>query len=149
MPDHKLDYENFAKTIGGKIYKLSDVKHKLEKVCFDIVKFKDEDQDDLWQVMNAEDGSYIVARYSSSDDDAVKEAKASTTEKWDVLVSQAGYLHFYYNGQPMGTLSADKLGIPAADLPAIKRFLPAKLASDQSFVKTLRDELDKSNEIAE
>jgi hypothetical protein len=141
MANFSIDYDNLHKTVNNKIYRLDEVKHRLEKVAFDIVRFKDaKDDEELWQIQSADDGEYIVARYST--DDKKEEKTASVDKTWDVLVSQAGYMHIYYCGTPIAKFAASDLGLSTEDLKTVKRFLPSKLGSDKNFVKALLSKLN-------
>jgi len=145
MPKFSIDYQELSNSVSyvqRDFYKLSDVKHKLEKVAFDVVRFKDGNPDELWQIQNSDDGDYIVARYES--DEPKVDAKAATL--WETLVSESsGDINIFYKGQPIVKMAASKLGISSEDVKTIKRFLPGKLASDKSFVKALLNTLDESS----
>jgi len=144
MANFSIDYNNFHKTVSNKTYRLDEVKHRLEKVAFDVVRFKDSvDPEELWQIQSADDGQFIVARYS---EEAGETKKASKDKTWDVLVSQAGYIHLYYCGTPLAKFSATDLGLSTEDLSTVKRFLPEKLATDKAFVKALISTLDGNTE---
>jgi len=143
MRDYSIDYNELSNTVNKvekNIYRLSDVKHLLDKVAFDVVKFKDSDE--LWQVQDSDDGSYIIARYELDE----PEAKKVSATHWDTLVSESsGDINIFYKGQPIVKMAASKLGISSEDVKTIKRFLPGKLASDKSFVKAMLNTLDESS----
>lgn len=145
MRDYSIDYNelsNVVNKVEKNIYRLSDVKHRLEKVAFDVVRFKDGNPDELWQIQNSDDGDYIVARYESDE----PEAKKVSATHWDTLVSESsGDINIFYRGQPIVKMAASKLGISSEDVKTIKRFLPSKLASDKSFVKAMLNTLDESS----
>lgn len=134
-----MDYSGLTK-LNKKAYRLADVKDQIEKLAFDIVRFKDKDKGaDLWQVQSADDGDYIVALYSEPDDDMVKEAA------WQVSVSQNGQdLHIAYKGDPLLRLASSKLGIPPNELHQAEEYLPNKLASNKKLVKALLRELPEA-----
>jgi hypothetical protein len=140
MANFSIDYDNLNKIVNNKTYRLDEVKHRLEKVAFDLVRFKDaQDPDELWEIQSADDGNYIVARYS---EESIETKKASKDKTWDVLISQAGYIHLYYCGTPLAKFATTDLGLSQEDLSTVKRFLPEKLATDKSFVKALLSTLD-------
>lgn len=145
MPKFSIDYQELSNSVSyvqKKIFKLADVKDKLEKVAFDVVRFKDGNPDELWQIQNADDGDYIVARYDA--EEAKEEVK--TSARWDALVNEAsGDINIFYKGQPIVKMAAAKLGISSEDLGAVKRLLPGKLASDKNFVKALLTTLDEAS----
>jgi hypothetical protein len=139
MYKKEMDYDQLFDNLSKKTYKLSEVSNRLEKVAFDIVKFKDsENPDELWQIQNADDGEYIVARYNS--DEKLSEAKSN----WDVIVKDAN-INIFYKNSPITKIAASSLNIQPEDLSTIKSFLPNKLASDKSFVSALLSTLNKSS----
>jgi hypothetical protein len=142
MANFSINYDDLHKTVSNKTYRLDEVKHRLEKVAFDLVRFKDAtDPDELWEIQSADDGQYIVARYT----DAITETKKASKDKtWDVLVSQSGYIHLYYCGTPLVKFAASDLGLSNDDLSTVKRFLPEKLATDKAFVRALLSTLNES-----
>lgn len=148
MPKFSIDYQKLSDSVDyvqKKVFKLADVEHRLEKVGFDVVRFKDGDPDELWQIQSADDGEYIVAKYES--EEAKQETKAAS--KWEVLVSESsGDINIFYNGQPITKLAASQLRVSSEDFSTLKRFLPGKLASDKNFVKALLATLDETSKEA-
>lgn len=135
MSKFSVDYSGLDNTVHKKVYRLSDVKDRLEKVAFDIVRFKDADKSaDLWQVQSADDGEYIVSLYQSDEDDK-KEAS------WEVTASALGTLNVSYKGEPVIKLAAAKLGLSAEQAKAAPSYLPEKLASNKKLVNALLKEL--------
>jgi hypothetical protein len=145
MAKFSIDYQELSNSVSHahkEVFKLSDVEHRLEKVAFDVVRFKDGKPDELWQIQNSDDGDYIVARYESDE----PKVEAKTASGWDTLVGESsGDINIFYKGQPITKMAASKLGISSEDLNTVKRFLPAKLASDKSFVKALLTTLDEAS----
>lgn len=138
MSQFGIDYSALDTTVNKRAYKLSDVADRLEKVAFDIVRFKDGDFDELWQIQNADDGQYIVARYETEVAEAVEKTAAERT--WDVLVAHND-ISIFYKGQPVVKLSALQLGVPVGNLPLLQRFLPIRLNTDKALVKALLNDL--------
>ncbi len=138
MSKFAVDYSGLDDKIYKKAYKLEDVKDKIEKVAFDIVKFKDGDAAaNLWQIQNADDGEYIVAMYQP--EEVVKSAG------WEVTVLKvANAVEFSYKGDPIVRVAANKLGIPSNELSQVEKYLPAKLAENKKLVKSLLNELSPS-----
>jgi hypothetical protein len=139
MSKISIDYLALANQITKKAYRLSDVKDQVEKVAFDVVRFKDGDKGaDLWQIQSADDGDYIVALY---DDESGTEKAASL---WSVLATKNGSdLQISYKGDPLVRLSSRKLGIPSHELSQAEEYLPGKLASNKKLVKALLSELSE------
>jgi len=124
--------------INKKSFYLKDVKDKIEKVAFDIVKFTDDDFDKLWQIQSSEDGDYIVALYN--DEEEKKISNASLRNEWDVMISNANEINIIYKGEVLTKLAAKELGFNEKDLRLVKDYLPKKLSSNKNLVsKLLKD----------
>jgi hypothetical protein len=137
MQKFSIDYSVLTHSLTNKVYKLADVKDRLVKVAFDIVRFKDGPIDELWEVSQADDGDYIVARYELDAPEPTKTASVKTaSSNWAANFSNDN-IHIAYKGQPIAKFAATELGLASAELPSACSFLPAKLASDEEFVKAL------------
>jgi hypothetical protein len=134
-----VDLDTVANSLIKKAYKLSDVKDKLIKVAFDIVRFAD-NPEQLWQIQQADDGEFIVALYS---EDEEKVATASASSNWKVIVKNAE-LNIFYKDNFVHKIGAEKLGFEPSDLVLAKQYLPTKLTQDTSFVKALMKDVDET-----
>lgn len=133
MSKFVIDYNSVIKNTFQKTYKLSDVKDKLEKVAFDLVRFKDSTKDELWQIQSAEDGEYIVALYEE-DTNSVNKSEAS----WAVgLNKMAGTLDFFYNNEPVCNINAMSIGLDEKSLEGVPELLPKQLTSNKKLVNSL------------
>lgn len=141
MSRFNVDYSSLDNSIYKKAYKLEDVKNSIERVAFDIVRFKDNDKGaELWQVQSSEDGDgdYIVALYQPDEDKKVESS-------WQVMVNKvAGDLQISYKGDPIVRISATKLGIPRNELHKMEEYLPSKLAENKKLLNSLLNELGQS-----
>ena len=144
MSHFGIDYSALDTKVNKRCYKLSDVEHRLEKVAFDIVRFKDSsDTDELWQIQKSDDGDYIVARYDTDPAETVE--KTASVRTWEVLVNKAsGDVSVFYKSNPVVKFSAIKLGVPVSDLDSLQYFLPKKLDANKELVKALLDNLSKT-----
>jgi hypothetical protein len=138
MSKFSVDYSGLENQLIKKAYRLNDVKDKVEKVAFDIVRFKDGDKAaDLWQIHSTEDGDYIIALYQDSEE--------KTASCWDVLLSKNGSdLQISYKGDPLIKLSASQLGIPNFELDKVEQYLPKKLSENKKLVKALLNQLSST-----
>jgi hypothetical protein len=141
MSKISIDYSGLANKITKKAYRLSEVQDQIERVAFDIVRFKDGDKGaDLWQVQSADDGDYIVALYEED-----MEKTASSKNPWTVLVTKSGTdLQISYKGDPLVRFAGSKLGIPPHELHQAEEYLPEKLATNKKLVKALLNDLNES-----
>jgi len=144
MSNFGIDYSALDTQINKRYYKLSDVAGRLEKVAFDIVRFKDSnDSDELWQIQQADDGEYIVAKYDAEPVEKVE--KTASERSWEVLVNKtSGDISVFYKSNHVAKFSATKLGVPASDLDSLTHFLPKKLNTNKELVKALLDNLSKT-----
>jgi hypothetical protein len=124
-----VDYTALSE-LDNKTYKLFDVKDKLIRVAADLVRFKDAQPDELWEIKSDADGEYIVARYNLEEEGAPKTAEASTKSPWEAVVKEGSQVQLFYKGVSF-TKFAHK------DAETIKNFLPKKLSTDKSLVSAL------------
>ena len=133
-----VDYQALDTRLNKKAYRLADVQDKIERVAFDVVRFRDDDSaSKLWQVQSANDGQgdIIVALY---DEPEVEK----TASPWSVVLSKvANELHISYQGDPLVKVATASLGIPSDELASVERYLPVKLASNKNLVKALLNQL--------
>ena len=134
MDKFSLDYGHLSDSLeesGRKQFRLDDVKDRIEKVAFNVVRFRDNsDIDDLWEVRETNDGPVIVALY----DDDGRKADGDWSAVSDVKTAS---VHVYYKGDPLVRIAAKDLNIPADEVRMLARWLPDKLATDegtQAFV---------------
>jgi len=139
MSKNEIDYMNLENKIYKKAYRLSEVKDKIEKVAFDIVRFKDDDNAaNLWQVQSADDGDYIVALYDQTQDKVVE----ASSSPWKVVVNHIGKsLNFYYKEAPIINIACSRLNIPEGEIIKAARYLPSKLSKNKKLEKSLLSEL--------
>jgi len=141
MSKFSLDFNSLNTQINKKAYKLSEVKDRIEKVAFDVVRFKDPDKaSELWQVHSADDGDYIVALYEEDKEENIK--TASVKNNWEVEINKISKeLHFYYKGEPIVKMASNKLGLPAEEVSMAASYLPKKLSENKKLVNALLNEL--------
>lgn len=139
MSKFEINYSELESAIVKKAYRLEDVKDRIERVAFDVVRFKDNDEGaNLWQIHSADDGDYIVAIYQ-------QEPEEKVASDWSVQVSKvASALLVSYKGDPIVRIAAANIGIPPTELPQAEKYLPKKLSENKKLVKALLNELDES-----
>lgn len=127
------DYENIDKKMNAqKIIRLADVADKIERIAFDVVRFRDsEGLDKLWVIQDNDGEQVLVAMY---DDDQSLEPK--TASAWESIADTSG-VNVYYKGEPIKRLAMSSLGLSDEEAPSISRMLPAKLASDSDLTRSL------------
>lgn len=136
MSKFSVDYKGLDNTFNKRVYKLSDVKDKLVKVAFDIVRFRDDDNSaNLWQIQNGEDGDYIVSMY-----DQEEVVKTASVNPWEV-VSSNNSLNIFYKGDQIAKVASDSFGLPADKVSLAESYLPKSLASNKKLVSSLLNTL--------
>lgn len=128
-----VDFDRVAQAVLPKrAYRLADVEHRLERVAYDLVRFRDnDDTDQLWKVQESPDGPVIIALYGE-DGSLVTESNDQPKNDWEAVPDKKA-LHIYYKGEPLVSLGSADLGIPADEFNVVRRWLPAKLAADESM----------------
>jgi len=134
------------------VFRYEDVKDKLKKVAFDVVKFKDSDDiSGLWQIQQTEEGEVIVARYDDSDY-TVAEDFTTPIEKvatnWSVFSDKLGEnIHVFYKRTPVAKIALASIGIPKEDADIMCSCLPEKLATNKTLVSNLLAEASNYQEL--
>lgn len=144
MDKFSVDFvELQSKLTAKKAYLLADVKHKIKKVAFDVVRFMDKDNiDELWQIQRQGDDEYIVAMY---DDSALEVTKIASTSSWKV-VTAGSKLQVMFDNQPLKVISLASLGIPAEDAELVRRNMEKRFASDSEFANIFVQELSEDDQ---
>lgn len=131
-----------GKFLKKRAYRLDDVKHRIRKVAFDVVRFVDDNDgiDGLWQIHRDGDDEYIVAMY----DEVKKEASKNVTSNiWNALQDSSGnYVNVFYHGNPVKKISLAELGIPPEEAYLVCQSLKDKLANDKVFLRKFANELE-------
>lgn len=104
-----------------KKYKLSDVASQIEKVAFDVVRFKEQDdRANLWKIESSAEGDYIVAMYDQSE-------ISKESNEWSAAVNkQASIVHVFYKNVEICSLPLSKLG--GLSLEQAADLIPKKIA---------------------
>jgi hypothetical protein len=124
-------------------YRLSDVAHRIEKVAYDMVRFRDnQDTEQLWKIKETADGPVIVALYG---DDGQMTAQSKLD--WDAVPDKKA-MHIFYKGEPLVSFSSADLGIPVEEFQTVRRWLPKKLASDADLQKALFSKISVGSRVA-
>lgn len=137
MPKFNVNYSKLFNDLSKKSYKLSDVADKIEKVAFDVVRFRDDDvAANLWEIQSADDGDYIVAKYDSVEDNK------KVASNWDVMLNKSGSaLVIFYKDYEITKVAKEKLD-KNTDLNLAVKVLKDKLGSSKELVNSLFKEID-------
>ncbi|KKN74476.1 hypothetical protein LCGC14_0389930 [marine sediment metagenome] len=137
------------------VYRYEDVKHRLRKVAFDIVRFVDTDNiDGLWQIQQTDEGDVIVAMYSEESPEVEKMASSN----WGAVADRAGNINLFYKNDPVTKVSLASLGMAGSTPDTVCSVLAEKLASNTKLLSGLlsslsseerKDLLDAHPELAE
>lgn len=139
MSKHSIDYSALDSKINKKMYRLEDVRDRIEKVAFDVVRFRDDDNGaNLWQIQSSDEGDYIVSLYDNSEDN-IKVASVKTD--WEIVPVRE-QLQFFYKGDPVLKTAASSIGLSKDDLGNISRYLPKKLAENKKLVTLILNQAD-------
>lgn len=146
MPSkHAVDYSGLTEKLIKKSYKLSDVESQIEKIAFDIVRFRNDDNAaHLWQVNDSPEGQYIVALYQDED----VATKIASKCPWSVIASTTGSIQISYKGDPITRLASTELGIPPGEVSEVPSYLPQKLSSNKKLVNSLLNRLPEITKAA-
>lgn len=132
-----VDFDNLTqKLLPKRAYRLSDVADRVEKVGFDLVRFRDnEDTEQLWQVQKNPDGDEVIVALYNDNGEEIK-AESSIKKNWEAIPDKKA-VHVFYKGEALLSLSSQDLGVPADEFNIVRRWLPRKLETDQNFQRIL------------
>jgi hypothetical protein len=135
------------KLLTKKAYRLSDVQDRIEKVAFDIVRFRDNsDTDVLWKVQETEEGPVLVALY---DDNGELPKVTSSKNDWEALPNKTGSsvssVDIFYQGEPVIKIKASDVNMSAEDFSALPKWLPNKLSEDESLQSMILKKMASAN----
>lgn len=136
MDKYSVDFTNLeTKITRPKAYKLADVQHLIQKVAFDVVRFREnEDTAQLWKIEESADGPMIVAMYDSVETEKVAEA---SVKEWDAVADGSSNINIFYKGEAVKKVAASDMGFSSDEIPMMCRWIPAKLASDSQLRSAL------------
>lgn len=122
-----------------KVFKYENVKHRLTKVAFDVVRFVDgDDVSGLWQVNQTDDGEYIVAQYN----DYVDQEVDKTASNWSAYPDKGGdNIHLFYKNDPVTKIATTSIGISKSEALMVADILPEKLDTNKILAEGLLMEL--------
>lgn len=144
MKKSSIDYDALENKLSEKkSFKLSEVKDKLKKVAFDVVRFDSSANiDGLWQIQRGVDGDYIVAMYDDENSKMSHISEIKTASDWNVIADRGGEnFSIFYKGTAIVRLAGAKLGLSSGDAELVVSYLPNKLASNSRLVQGLLQEI--------
>jgi hypothetical protein len=139
-----VDFDHLSQTLlpRKRAYRLADVEDRIERVAYDLVRFRDNaDTDQLWKIEESAEGPVIVALYG--EDGELKTSESSVKKDWDAIPDKKA-VHIFYKGEPLVSFSSQELGIPVEEFGVLRRWLPRKLEADQSLQKALLSKVASS-----
>ena len=138
MEKYNVDFDGLVnKLTAPKQIKVADVKDKLEKVAFGVVRYTDENnKTNLWQV----EGDYIVAMY-----DTDPEEKIVTTGSWSIESDKLNKsATIFYKNTPVTNVKFAELKINSTEeINTFKKVLPDRLANNSELVSKMLNSLPK------
>ena len=135
MEKYGIDFNTLDKQFNApKRIKLADVRGRIEKIGFGVVRFMDEkNKTNLWQIV---DGEYIVAMY----DDAPNTTNGDWSIESDKLNKGAT---IFYKNTPIKSLAFSEFGIKEDEVQTFKKVIPERLASNKSLVRSMLNNIDE------
>ncbi len=117
-----------------KYYKLAEVKDKIEKVAFDVVRFMDgNDIEGLWKIEKKDDGEYIIATYES-DSSQLEKKTASKERKWKVSLSNdENDINIFYDNYPVKKIAAKSLISSETEKLSVAKNLTSNLNTNKNL----------------
>lgn len=149
MEKFAVNYNNLHGDLAPKpqVFRYEDVKDRLKKVAFDVVRFVDgDDISGLWQVQETDGGEVIVAKYDDTSNYSQVEKIATVKTNWRALADKSGEnIHIFYKDSPVTKISLASVGIIAEDASVVCEYLPEKLATNETLASNLLAEMSKTH----
>jgi hypothetical protein len=143
MNKYKIDYKELEKNLDKQsCFKYEDVKHKIEKVAFDIVRFRpdhDNSIDGLWQIQNTEDGEVILAMYSDEAKPDKEENKVKNVRsEWKAIKDKsASSINIFFKNEPIIRIASASLGIHNEEIDSVCSHLEQNLSTNSKLRNSL------------
>jgi len=133
-----INFDNLAQGLApANAYRLKDVEHRIEKVAYDLVRFRENsDTDQLWKIKESPDGEAVIVALYDDGGSLSAESVEQAKNDWEAIPDKTA-MNIYYKGEPLVSLSSDDMGMPVEDFGTCARWLPQKLAGDDSLQKSL------------
>ena len=123
-------------------FRLDDVKDKIRKVAFDVVKFHEtEGLDGLWQIQKTPDGEYIVANYEN---ESLTAESSEEDKPWKAVASN-DTVHVFYKEHPVTKVSLSSMGVSKDDSDIFVKTLSEGLSKNAKLRNSLLKNLDSSS----
>jgi len=137
MSRFSIDYKSLENNTINRTYRYEDVKHKLQKVAFDIVRFRQDNNDNidgLWKIEATDSGDVIVALYDEGD------VLEKTSSSWDASLNKsASEISVFYKNDFITKIASSELGIN--DVESFVEGLPARMDKNSKLKEALLKEL--------
>src|SRR3990167_2413907 len=132
-----VNYNNLDGVLNRpKFYKYSDVKGKLVKVAFDVVRFMEKENiDGLWQIQKTDDGEVILAMYED-------EEKHASSNNWNAVPDKTGQsVTVFYKNEPVKNIASAEFGIDSSEISSLCSSLKDGLNNNATLRSALFAEL--------
>ena len=158
MDKYSINYNDLHERANQKkAYKYEDVKDRVVRVAWDVVKFEcdSEDIDGLWKIEKTQDGEVIVAAYDASNDTELSaESQAdegltatASANHWQVIASR-DTMNIFYKGDAIRTIASSDIGVSERDLPSFCGDIARKLNTEASYKTSLLNDMPDDKKAA-
>lgn len=140
MQNFSVDLNQINETLNKKAFKYEDVKDKLVKVAFDVVRFFDETNvGGLWKIQKNKDGEVIVALY----EEPTIEKSASVKNYWNaILDSSKSNIYITYKNSVISKIASSDLPFPTEELETFAKSITNNINSNPEFQTKVLKEAD-------
>jgi len=140
MQNFSVDLNQINETLNKKAFKYEDVKDKLVKVAFDVVRFFDETNvGGLWKIQKNKDGEVIVALY----EEPTIEKSASAKNYWNaILDSSKSNIYITYKNSVISKIASSDLPFPTEELETFAKSITNNINSNPEFQTKVLKEAD-------
>lgn len=148
MNKFSLDFNDLNTRLDkqkNKVFKLNEVKDRIRKVAFDVVRFVDGNDEfkGLWQIRKDDSGEYIIAMYED------EQGVTKSSSNWSVIPDSGNKnITFFYKNRPILKKATASLGVPATEYSEVISSLPERLENNKKLAAALLLEMPFSERMS-
>lgn len=134
MEKFELDYKSLSNVVDPDTSRipLKGNEHRIIRVAFDMVRFKDSGPEELWQVQSNDDGEFLVRTFDISNEENI------VTSNWKVMLDKKEEnITVAYQDVPIKRIACKQYG--ACDTKKawmLRDTIYERLNNDQKFIKS-------------
>jgi len=146
MEKFELDYKSLSNVVDPDTSRipLKGNEHRIIRVAFDMVRFKDSGPEELWQIQSNDDGEFLVRTFDIGDEENV------VTSNWKVMLDKKEEnITVAYQNIPIKRVACKEYGATnTKEAWMLRDTIYERLNSDQKFIRSFYFSLPSDKQAA-